>query len=92
MRLFRFDRCIEQFKHAMATCKKTGQPGRQLRQGRQRCVEHRQVGEKCHQGTERHGIAQNIASADVPDDQSSQTEDQGHHGRERGVGIINLQA
>ena len=44
-----FHRGVEQFEHPVAACQKAGEPGRELRQGGEGGVEHRQVGKKRHE-------------------------------------------
>ena len=88
----RFDRRVEQFEHALAAGEKVGEPGGELRERRQRRVEHGEVGEEGHQRTERHVAGEHIAAADVPDDQSAEAEDELHRRRERGRRVIDVHA
>ena len=88
----RLDRRVEQLEDALAAGHEAGEPGRELRERRQRGVEHRQVGEERHQRAERHLPGEHVAAADVPDDQAAQAEDQRHDRRERGGGLVDRHA
>ena len=81
------DRRVEQFEHPLAAGEKARQPGREVGEGAQRRVKHRQVGEKRDQLAERHLAADHVAAADIPNDQPAEPEDQLHRG---GVGRIRL--
>ena len=89
---FGVDRRVEQFEGALATGEKIGKPGRELRERRERRVEHRQVGEERHQRAERHLAVEHVVPADVPHDQAAEAEDELHRRRERDGRVIDVPA
>ena len=57
----------------------------------QRCIEHRKIGEERHKFAERHFVADDIATADVPHDQPAKAEHKLHGGRVASVCVFDPQ-